>query len=83
MPSIQCGDIFWDAIKDFIAVYPDMISEKISVADGLQKTQVGKNMTPILGTGKNIRDEMGCGSQPSVIGFKKSTRLKAIVENRA
>jgi ABC-type glycerol-3-phosphate transport system substrate-binding protein len=39
IPSIQCGDIFWDAIKDFNEVYPDMVSGKISVAEGLQKVQ--------------------------------------------
>jgi ABC-type glycerol-3-phosphate transport system substrate-binding protein len=39
IPSVQSGDIFWDAINDFNTVYPDMVSGKISVAEGLQKVQ--------------------------------------------
>jgi arabinosaccharide transport system substrate-binding protein len=39
IPSVQTGDIFWDAINDFNEQYPDMAAGKISVAEGLKKAQ--------------------------------------------
>jgi arabinosaccharide transport system substrate-binding protein len=39
MPSVVMGDVFWDAIEDFNAQYKDMASGKITVDEGLKRTQ--------------------------------------------
>ncbi|MCL6588399.1 MAG: ABC transporter substrate-binding protein [Firmicutes bacterium] len=39
MPSVNSGDIFWNAVSEFGNVYPDMVSGKISVDAGLKKVQ--------------------------------------------
>jgi arabinosaccharide transport system substrate-binding protein len=39
MPSVNSGDIFWNAVTEFGNVYPDMQSGKISVDAGLKKVQ--------------------------------------------
>jgi arabinosaccharide transport system substrate-binding protein len=39
MPSINGSDAFWDALTDFGQQYTEMISKKISVDDGMKKTQ--------------------------------------------
>jgi arabinosaccharide transport system substrate-binding protein len=39
MPSVNTGDVFWDAINDFSSEYSEIISGKKSVAEGLKATQ--------------------------------------------
>lgn len=39
IPHIQSGNVFWDAINEFNAIYPDIESGKISVDDGLKAAQ--------------------------------------------
>ena len=39
MPSVNNGDIFWDAINDFNAQYTEMQSGKLTVDAGLKKAQ--------------------------------------------
>jgi lactose/L-arabinose transport system substrate-binding protein len=39
IPPVQSGNVFWGAIDDFNAVYPDMVAGKISVKEGLEKVQ--------------------------------------------
>jgi len=38
-PEINTGDIFWDVINDFAVTYPDMMTGKVSIADGLKTVQ--------------------------------------------
>lgn len=39
MPKVISGDIFWDAINDFTQQYTEIVSGKISIDEGLKKTQ--------------------------------------------
>jgi arabinosaccharide transport system substrate-binding protein len=39
MPGVNGSDVFWDALTDFGQQYPEMINKKVSVDEGLQKTQ--------------------------------------------
>ena len=39
MPSLNNGEVFWTAIQEFGNVYSEMVTGKISVDDGLKKTQ--------------------------------------------
>ncbi|MCL6615047.1 MAG: hypothetical protein K6U03_10630, partial [Firmicutes bacterium] len=40
MPSVNCGDIFWDVVvNDFNPLFPEMAAKKISVEEGLKKAQ--------------------------------------------
>ncbi len=39
MPSINTGDIFWDAINDFAEQYPKIMNNEISVEEGLKAAQ--------------------------------------------
>jgi arabinosaccharide transport system substrate-binding protein len=39
MPSIQSGDIFWDAINDFAVNYPGIMTGQMTIDEGLQKVQ--------------------------------------------
>jgi len=38
-PEITTGDIFWQAINDFNVTYPEMMTGKVSIADGLKTVQ--------------------------------------------
>ena len=39
MPSVNMGDIFWDALGDFNEVYPLLASGEVSVDEGLARAQ--------------------------------------------
>lgn len=39
IPSLNNGEVFWTAIQEFGNVYSEMVTGKISVEDGLKKTQ--------------------------------------------
>ncbi|MGQ9778670.1 MAG: ABC transporter substrate-binding protein [Bacillota bacterium] len=40
MPSVNCGDIFWDVVvNDFNTQFPEMAAKKISVEEGLKRAQ--------------------------------------------
>jgi arabinosaccharide transport system substrate-binding protein len=39
MPSVNTGNIFWDALGDFNTQYTEMVAGKISIDEGLKKAQ--------------------------------------------
>ncbi|MGC3996559.1 MAG: extracellular solute-binding protein [Anaeromyxobacter sp.] len=39
MPKVNSGDVFWDAINDFTAQYTEIATGKITLEEGLAKTQ--------------------------------------------
>jgi hypothetical protein len=39
LPTINTGDMFWDAVNEFGKNYPDIMSGKVTVEEGLKATQ--------------------------------------------
>jgi arabinosaccharide transport system substrate-binding protein len=39
IPSVNMSDVFWEALTDFGENYPEMLNKKMSVEQGLKKTQ--------------------------------------------
>jgi arabinosaccharide transport system substrate-binding protein len=39
MPAVNSGDVFWDAINDFTQQYTEIAGKRITVDEGLQRTQ--------------------------------------------